>query len=140
MSKDFLYYTGTYSDAGLVLFTGPGLTRPSAEIPLYSQMPDWKHITFQNTVSSLTGTKTQVACLTSVKTGSMTTSDTAAKKGDGSNAFAGAENTAAATEIVAMSREGASSATSNIGSQIAFKVVNTSVTAVAGNIQVLITK
>lgn len=140
MGKDFLYYTGTYDAEGLIKFEGPGLSRPSCEIPLFSQMPDWKHITFQNNLVSITGTKSKVACLTSVKTGAMTTSDVAAKKGDGSTAFAGAENTAAATEIISMSREGASSATSNIGSQIAFNVVNTSVTAIAGTIHVYITK
>jgi len=138
---DFLYYTGTYDkDTGLVKFTGPGIVAGSTEIPLYSQLPDWKHIIVENSVSSITGTKTQLASVTSVKTKGLTTSSTAGKKGDGSTNFAGAENTAAATEIVSMSREGASSAVSNVGSILGFKVVNTSVTALAGSVSVLVTR
>lgn len=138
---DFLYYTGSYDkDTGLVTFKGPGINAGSSEIPLYSKLPDWKHIIVENTVESLTGTSTQLAGVTSVKTKNLTTSSTAAKKGDGSTAFAGAANEAAATEIISMSRDGASSAVSNIGSILGFKVVNTSVTALAGTVSVLVTR
>ena len=130
---EFLSYTGTYDkDTDLVKFTGPGVKYASANIPLYSQMPDWKHIVVENNVTEFKGEKVQFVGVTSVGTKGL--------KGDGTTLFAGAGNTAVGTEIVSMVRDGASSATTNIGSLFGIKLEKTGVTSLAGNINILVTK
>ena len=138
---EFLSYTGTYDkDTDLVKFTGPGVKYASANIPLYSQMPDWKHIVVENNVTEFKGEKVQFVGVTSVGTKGLTTNSIGAKKGDGTTLFAGAGNTAVGTEIVSMVRDGASSATTNIGSLFGIKLEKTGITSLAGNINILVTK
>lgn len=144
MTLDYLVYKGSISGAGangMVQFTGQGISEKKPNIPLFAEMPDWKRIVIQIDVKTLTGTNVTFKGKTAVDINKDLTSDSvAAKKGDGSTDFNSATITATGTYIIAMNREGASSASSNIGSVLGLLYELTSVSNLTADVFVLVTR
>jgi len=145
---DYMLYRAAFTKTadGMLSFTGSSIdANGSPNIPLFKDMPDWKHIIMELNITDIDPavltTGVAFKAVTGVDpTADLTTSSTAAVKGDGSTAFASANITAAGKALISMSREGASSAVSNIASVLGVWADLTSATNVVGEAIILVTR
>lgn len=145
--QDYLLYkaSGAALTADAMLtFYGPGIKKNgSVNIPLYQQMPDWKHISIEVVSTTVTGAGTAglniVGKTSNDPTTALTSSSVAAKDGDGSTAFASGNITATGRVMATMVREEAAAA-SNIGAVLGFLFDKTTLTNWTGDVLVCVTR
>ena len=144
LQQDYILLKSTFTalaaDA-MITWVDPITGRAQVNIDLFKLMPDWKAISVEFDVTTLTGTSVTFKGFTSnYEDTPLTSSSVAAKKGDGSTAMDSASITATGKYMASMSREGASSAVSNIGAVLGFNADVSTVTVLTGTAKVLITR
>jgi hypothetical protein len=129
-------YKAKITKTGELQFEGNGITRTAAGIPVYIEASDWKFITAQLDIKSISGAEIALSAYTSVN--SRLKPDTIpATISDGETAFEIPEQDEAGSTLVTIAREDGLGHTSNIAGLLGFQAIG-DVTGIDAELTILI--
>lgn len=148
---NYKIYKSSFSQAadGMITFKGPGIEKGSTGIPILKEMPDWKTITIQISITAKTyklegQTSATTGVKFTVKTSAdpdavLTSSSKSAVLHDASTSFETNNQTdTGESNIIVCTRQGTSNKVSNVGAVVGVLCDLTSLGSVTGSMVITV--